>query len=274
MSKSIFQKKEDKSTKKNEQAALMTVIGPKNLLILLGILIFLIGVVIFSVTVPIKITTTMAATIAYGEGAVGVVGQNEGVLTEITVSEGDYVNKGDLLGVVTMESLGSEFSTGIGLTDEEKSKVKRQTMIYATESGVVEELNYQEGETLQKNAVFCQIEKTEGENTPSVIIAYSTYEAAQTIQSGDAVYIALETAPTAEYGYLKGVVRNVQINKATENVQNPLQMKIIIDPKVDDKGTYIWTKDNNGFNGQIKIGTSCQTTIFTDKYYLINLIIS
>ena len=41
MSKSIFKNKEDKNTKKSEHAALMTVIGPGNLLILLGIIIFL-----------------------------------------------------------------------------------------------------------------------------------------------------------------------------------------------------------------------------------------
>ena len=76
VNKSIFRNKADKGTPKSEHAALMTVIGPGNLLILLGIIIFLVGVMIYAVTVPINITTTTDAVVAYGEGTVDVVVEN------------------------------------------------------------------------------------------------------------------------------------------------------------------------------------------------------
>ena len=53
-----------------------------------------------------------------------------------------------------------------------------------------------------------------------------------------------------------------------------VEMQIIIDPKLDDQGNYIWTKENNGFSGEITAGTSASATIFTDQLYLIDLIIS
>ncbi|HEY5557249.1 biotin/lipoyl-binding protein, partial [Acetobacterium sp.] len=134
MKESIFKKKGDKSTTKNEHAALMTVIGPKNLLILLGIGIFLVSVIIFSITVPINITQVMDSTVSYGEGTVNVVAENEGLLTEINVSEGDYVQKGDLLAVVTSQGMVSQLSNTAGLTEIEKSNIKRQTMIVAMDS--------------------------------------------------------------------------------------------------------------------------------------------
>lgn len=273
MKESIFKKKEDKSTKKNEHAALMTVIGPKNLFILLGIAIFLISVIIFSITVPINITTIMGSTVSYGEGTVNVVAENEGILTEINVSEGDYVQKGNLLAVMTTQDLVSQLSNADGLTEIEKSNIKRQTMIVAMDSGVIKELNYQEGEYLPKNSAFCQIIKRENANTTVVFLAESSYEAAQNVKRGDKVFIALESAPSDQYGYLRGIVRNVKANGASQDGGNNLDMRIIIDPKVDDQGNYVWTKENNGFNGEIGEGTSCTATIFTDKLYLINLII-
>src|SRR5665647_573845 len=139
----------------------MTVIGPRNLLILLGIGIFLISIIIFSITVPINITTVMGSTVSYGEGTVNVVAENEGLLTEINVSEGDYVQKGDLLAVVTSQGMVSQLSNTAGLTEIEKSNIKRQTMIVAMDSGAIKELNYQEGEYLLKDSTFCQIIKRE-----------------------------------------------------------------------------------------------------------------
>ncbi|KNZ41886.1 HlyD family efflux transporter periplasmic adaptor subunit [Acetobacterium bakii] len=273
MNESIFKKKDDKKIK-NEQAALMTVIGPKNLLILLGILILLICVVVFSITVPINITTIMDATVAYGEGTVEVLGENEGVLTQLSVSEGDYVQKGDLLGVVTNENLGAQLAGGAVLTEVEKSKIKRQTMIVAMQSGIISGLNYQEGEFLPKNTSFCQIVKKENENTTVVVLAFSTYEEAQSVKQGDKVFVNLESAPADQFGYLRGVVRTVQLSGLSKDAENPLEMEIIIDPKLDDQGNYMWTKENNQFDGEINPGTKCQATIFTDKIYLIDLIIS
>lgn len=274
MNKSIFQKKDDKSSKKNEHAALMTVIGPRNLLILLGIAIFLACVIIFSVTVPINMTTTMDAVVSYGEGSLDVVVENEGVLTQVSVSEGDYVQRGDLLGVITTEGTATLISNGVILTDQERSLIKRKTMIVATENGVITELNFQDGAYLSKNSSFCKIARRENQNTTVVVQAYSSYEGAINVKQGDKVFIALESAATDKYGYLIGIVRKVQLSGLVQDAENPIEMEIIIDPKVDDQGNYIWTKKNNGFSGEIAAGTSGSATIFTDKLYLIDLIIS
>lgn len=274
VSKSIFQNKEDKSTKKSEHAALMTVIGPGNLLILLGIVVFLVGVIIYSITVPINITTTMDAVASYGEGTAQVVVENEGVLTQLSVSNGDYVKRGDLLGVVTTEGGEAQITSGAVLTDLEKSKVKRQTMIIAMESGVVSGLSFQDGAFLPKNTTLCQIVKRENEATTVVILAYSSYEQAINVKQGDRAFVAVESAATDEYGYLIGIVRSVQLSGLSQDQESPIEMQIIIDPKVDDQGNYIWTKENNGFSGEITVGTSASATIFTDQLYLIDLIIS
>lgn len=274
MSKSIFQNKEDKSTKKSEHAALMTVIGPGNLLILLGIIIFLVGVIIYSVTVPINITTTMDAVVSYGEGTAQVVVENEGILSQLSVSNGDYVKRGDLLGVLTTEGTAAQITSGAVLTEEEKSLVKRQTMIVAMESGVVSGLSFEDGAFLPKNSTLCQIVKRENEETTVVVLAYSSYEQAINVKQGDRAFVAVESASTDEYGYLNGIVRSVQLSGLSQDQESPIEMQIIIDPKVDDQGNYIWTKENNGFSGEIAAGTSASATIFTDQLYLIDLIIS
>lgn len=272
--KSIFQKNEEKTNRKKEHAALMTVIGPGNLLILVGIVIFLVCVIVFSVTVPINMTTSLGGVVAYGEGSVNVTTENEGILTQLSVSNGDYVQRGDILGVLTTEGSVSTVNSTAMLTDEEKSRLKRETMIVALESGVIIGLNYQDGEYLTKDTQLCQIVKKENKDTSVVILAYSSYEGAQNIKQGDKVFIELESAPTDKYGYLRGVVRNVKLSSIQQGTENPIEMQILIDPKVDDQGKYIWTKENNGFNGEITEGTSCKATVFTDKLYLINLVIS
>jgi hypothetical protein len=274
VSKSIFKNKEDKSTKKSEHAALMTVIGPGNLLILLGIIIFLVGVIIYSITVPINITTTMDAVVSYGEGTAQVVVENEGILSQLSVSNGDYVKRGDLLGVLTTEGTAAQITSGAVLTDQEKSLVKRQTMIVAMESGVVADLSFQDGAFLPKNSTLCQIVKRENEETTVVVLAYSSYEQAINVKQGDRAFVAVESAATDEYGYLRGIVRSVQLSGLSQEQESPVEMQIIIDPKVDDQGNYIWTKENNGFSGEITAGTSASATIFTDQLYLIDLIIS
>jgi len=274
VSKSIFKNKEDKSTKKSEHAALMTVIGPGNLLILLGIIIFLVGVIIYSITVPINITTTMDAVVSYGEGTAQVVVENEGILSQLSVSNGDYVKRGDLLGVLTTEGTAAQITSGAVLNDQEKSLVKRQTMIVAMESGVVADLSFQDGAFLPKNSTLCQIVKRENEETTVVVLAYSSYEQAINVKQGDRAFVAVESAATDEYGYLRGIVRSVQLSGLSQDQESPIEMQIIIDPKVDDQGNYIWTKENNGFSGEITAGTSASATIFTDQLYLIDLIIS
>lgn len=274
MSKSIFKNKEDKSTKKSEHAALMTVIGPGNLLILLGIIIFLVGVIIYSITVPINITTTMDAVVSYGEGTAQVVVENEGILSQLSVSNGDYVKRGDLLGVLTTEETAAQITSGAVLTDQEKSLVKRQTMIVAMESGVVANLSFQDGAFLPKNSTLCQIVKRENEETTVVVLAYSSYEQAINVKQGDRAFVAVESAATDKYGYLRGIVRSVQLSGLSQEKESPIEMQIIIDPKVDNQGNYIWTKENNGFSGEITAGTSASATIFTDQLYLIDLIIS
>lgn len=273
MNKSIFQNKQDKGTKKSEHAALMTVIGPGNLLILLGIAIFLVGVIIFSVTVPINMTTTMDGVVAYGEGTVDVVAENEGILSQVSVSNGDYVQRGDLLGVLTTGGTASPIANGAVLTEEEKSRVKRETMIVAMESGVIAGLNNQDGAYLPKNSTLCKIVKKENENTAVVVLAYSSYEGAINVKQGDKVFVALESVPSDQYGSLRGVVRNVKLSGLATDTENPIKMEITIDPKVDDQGNYIWTRENNGFSGVISAGTSASATIFTDQLYLIDLII-
>lgn len=252
----------------------MTVIGPGNLLILLGIVIFLVGVIVFSVTVPINMTTNLGGVVAYGEGSVNVTTESEGILTQLSVSNGDYVQRGDILGVLTTEGAVSAVNNAVTMNDEEKSKLKRETMIVALESGVIIGLNYQDGEYLAPNTQLCQIVKKENKDTSVVVLAYSTYETAQNIKQGDKVFIELESAPTDKYGYLRGVVRNVKLSSIKQDKENPIEMQILIDPKVDDQGNYIWTKENNGFTGEITEGTSCTATVFTDKLYLINLVIS
>ena len=274
MSKSIFKNKEDKSTKKSEHAALMTVIGPGNLLILLGIIIFLVCVIIYSITVPINITTTLDAVVSYGEGNVDVVVENEGILSQLSVSNGDYVKRGDLLGVLTTESTVAQITNGAVLSEEEKSKVKRQTMIVAMESGVVAGLRFEDGAFLPKNSTLCQIVKRENEDTTVVVQAYSSYEGAINVKQGDKVFVALESVNNDKYGYLRGIVRSVSLSGLAQDQESPIEMLIIIDPKVDDQGNYIWTKENNGFSGEITAGTSGTATIFTDQLYLIDLIIS
>lgn len=274
MNKSIFQKQEKKSSKKNEHAALMTVIGPANLLILLGIIIFLGSVIIFSVTVPINITTIMKAVVAYGEGSVDVVVENEGVLSEVTVSNGDYVERGDLLGVITTPVAATSIANGAVLSDQEQSMVKRQTMIVASENGVITELNDKEGAYLPKNRTLCQILRKENKDTAVVIQAYTDQEGAANVKQGDKVFVALDSINSDKYGYLRGVVRSVQMSSFSQDEESLLTMRIIIDPKVDDQGNYIWTKENNGFSGEIIAGTYGSVTIFTDKLYLVNLIIS
>ena len=77
-----------------------------------------------------------------------------------------------------------------------------------------------------------------------------------------------------QYGYLRGIVRSVSLSGLAQDEESPIEMLVIIDPKVDDQGNYIWTKENNGFNGEIIAGTSGTATIFTDQLYLIDLIIS
>lgn len=274
MSKSIFKNKEDKSTKKSEHAALMTVIGPGNLLILLGIIIFLVCVIIYSITVPINITTTLDVVVSYGEGNVDVVVENEGILSQLSVSNGDYVKRGDLLGVLTTESTAAQITNGAVLSEEEKSKVKRQTMIVAMESGVVAGLRFEDGAFLPKNSTLCQIVKRENEDTTVVVQAYSSYEGAINVKQGDKVFVALESVNNDKYGYLRGIVRSVSLSGLAQDQESPIEMLIIIDPKVDDQGNYIWTKENNGFSGEITAGTSGTATIFTDQLYLIDLIIS
>ncbi len=271
---SIFKKKDIKSSKKSDHTALTTVIGPGNLLILLGITIFLISVIIFSMTVPINITSTMNAFVGYGEGNVDVLVKNDGILSEVMVSNGDYVQRGDLLGVLTTQDTANLILSGEILSEQEKRMIKRQTMIVALDNGVVFGLKHRDGAVLSKNTSFCHIARKEKEDTPVVIQAYSTYEKTINIKQGDKAIVALESLNSDEYGYLNGIVRSIQESDLPQEEGTDLEILVIIDPKLDDQGNYVWTKKDNGFTGEITDGEYGKATIFTDELYLIDLIVT
>jgi len=151
----------------------------------------------------------------------GVSGQNVslktgGTLKKLWVSDGDYVNKGDLLAELESSSLQNDIKTQELQLEQSRLSLQEQlesiddTVVYAPISGVISQVDVTTGERVSENATVAVVSDLQA---LEVVIPVDELDI-NSIQLGMEAMVSVNSVPDTEY---KAVVSDIAHEGAVSN---------------------------------------------------------
>lgn len=219
-----------------------------------------------------------------------IVAASDGIVQDIVISEGEYINRGDIVAVLSNDAALQPLLTE---TDDNSLKLMREEYIrkYVVKSefsGYVQKIS-PIGTKIEKGDVLSVINVSDIDSGYNEVVAYMPLDAANTLALGMETQISPKFAPREEYGYMDGVITSISSIPATEesiikhmgtmdyvNSIMPditcveVRIKISYDP--NSKNLYRWS-NSNGELLNVDVGTQCDLQIITNRQKPIELML-
>lgn len=231
----------------------------------------------------------------------GVTGQ----IQDVIMSEGDYVNVGDVIAVVSnQEALDEIEKMKVELLsfapDTAEYSILSQNIRNAQDSYI---LNYvikssfsgyiqsivAKGNLINVGDTLAVINVDSGESGYNEIITYIPIDTANALKLGMEAQISPNYAPREEYGYMEGVITSISSVPATEESivkhmgttnyvssiipeSTCVEMRIKISYDPESANSYKWS-NKNGEELMVDIGTLCNVQIITSSMKPIDLLL-
>ncbi len=278
------------------------IMGPSVWVVFTAMIAALITFIIWSFTYKISDGINMTGVVYSNTNIVNNTADRDCVVKDILVEEGDYVNIGSIIGVVTndgelekienlrdeLKSLeeGSEEYTALqekldNLVDQYVST----TIIKSNTSGYVQSVS-SVGEALSAGDSIVMIMTDAGYQE---VIAYVPLQTAKSLSLGMTAQISPSYAPREEYGYMTGVITAISDTPATEKsiinrmgtmsyVENILpdgsfvEVRIRLDLDEGSSNSYKWS-NQKGENLTVELGTQCSVFAVTREYLPIQMLL-
>lgn len=230
-----------------------------------------------------------------------------GTIVDVLVSDGDRVDKSDVMLVVSNDELLSsieaakvEYEKASAGEKKEKEKIldnlRNQyaltSFISAHKDGVVSGVP-SVGEKVEEGTQVLLNYSSTAMTASREIIAYVPYSTASMLNIGSEVQISPENAKREEFGYILGRVTSIGTDVVTEEsiIKTMGTMKYVnaafggeltndcvevrIKPNIDTstKSKFEWSNKKGADNITVKEGAACQIKVVTEELHPINLII-
>jgi multidrug resistance efflux pump len=230
----------------------------------------------------------------------------ECMVTDVLVKEGDHVDFGSLLAVVSNDSALEKienYRTELAKLDENDSEYKivysklnnaienytATTMIKANHSGYVQSVQAV-GTALTAGDKVASIMP---DNSYNEVVAFVPTQTATNLSLGMEAQISPSYAAREEYGYMYGHVTSISDTPCSEDniiakmgtlsyVDGILPDSSYVEVRIrleinsnrdDSENTYKWS-NSKGEQLPVKLGTQCSIVVVTSEYYPIDLLIS
>ncbi len=228
------------------------------------------------------------------------------MVTDVLVKEGDYVEAGDLIAVVSNDSElekiknyrlslamldegGTEYKIISAQLEEAIENYTATTMLKSGCSGYVQSVKAV-GSAFTVGDKVASVIPTDGYNE---VIAYVPMQTANNLSLGMEAQVSPSYAAREEYGYMVGYVTSISDNPVSEEniiakmgtisyvddiLPNSSYVEVRIRLEINDNGEnseniYKWS-NKKGENLPVKLGTQCSIVVVTSEYYPIDLLIS
>ena len=208
-----------------------------------------------------------------------------GVLGDVLVEEGDTVSRGDVIAVIYNEAA----KTSQRYRDlEEKIRGQRgEYMLRSTSDGVVQKILLN-GQAVDAGDVVASIVPQDDYSYQEVYI-YVPREQIGALAVGMEAQITPSYVTREEYGYVEGIISNIDENIVTENhivkhmgtldyveeilpSQNCVEVTIQLSVKETGDGGYVWS-NTKGEALNMKSGDRCRIRIIRQEYHPYELIL-
>ena len=294
MKKTLFRKKSlDQVSSPEQLNQYISVISIKAWVILMAVLAVLAAGVYWSINGDITSTLNASGIIFPERGSSVITADSPGQITDVCERVGDYVNQGDVIAVVSQEALLDQIRQAVAqqqpdeVIERMRDEYYYKSMIISPYSGRIMSISNLFEYVNQGDTIASIVLQQEYVNDKEVI-TYVDLSAAQNIETGMDVQISPDFAPREEYGYMHGYVSSVgtyPVLKSDiqqrlgnyafeyENMENDALIEVRITLLTDDtsKNRIRWSS-SKGQELAISVGTTCDISIITSKFKLIDLI--
>jgi hypothetical protein len=222
-------------------------------------------------------------------------------VTDVLAEDGDYVETGDIIAVVSNDELLSEIEicrSQLEAVDEDSSEytllqAKLDTMIdlytattiiKSSTSGYVQSVKAV-GSALLTGEKIATVMSDSGYNE---VVAYVPLQTAKSLYAGMMAQVSPSYAAREEYGYMTGIITSVSDTPVSEeNIINEMgtlsyvegilpqgsfvEVRIRLDIDDSSANSYKWS-NSKGQNLSVELGTQCSIVIITNEYYPYELL--
>lgn len=278
------------------------IIRPASWVIGLMLTIGMLTFVLWSFTYHITSGVNMIGVVFTNNNVVQTRAQRECIVTDVLVSEGEHVDIGDIIAVVSydeildkIEEVEETLSMKESSSNEYKKMKKKQqelidtyiasTIIKSNSSGYIQSI-VSDGSALEKGDYIFSLMQDSGYNE---VVAYVPMQTAKNLTLGMVAQISPLYAPREEYGYMKGVITSIGDTPVTEEniitkmgtisyVENILptssyvEVKIKLEPDTDSANQYHWS-NKKGEQLSVELGTQCSIIVVTKEYRPIEILL-
>lgn len=277
---------------------LLSVTNPISWMLLTAILIFIFSIIIWSIFGAFTTKADGMGLIMDSAGVVDITHITGGKLTDIYISKGDVIKRGDIIAHVinpdrALDTNVAQHSIGTVGNDREAAgrvyeyDAKRSQQIfledvYSDYDGVVDDILVTKGAMISQNTPICSIRLTQNTDELSGIF-YIPVEKGKRVEVGQTIQLIPNGVDVSESGSLLGIVRSVsQYPVTVQSVQKNLgnsqlaswifeqQRSSLMEVRFDliknpeDVSGYLWTS-RVGEHKPITPGSFCTGSIVVER---------
>ncbi|MCD8158113.1 MAG: hypothetical protein LUD77_04245 [Clostridiales bacterium] len=225
------------------------------------------------------------------------------IVKDVFVSEGEYINTGDIIAVVsndemlesisakrnllnTLEVGSAEYTEILAETEELVDSYTASTVVKSTSSGYIQSAAA-DGNALEAGDYIYSLMPDNGYNE---VAAYVSMQTAKNLKLGMSAQISPSYAAREEYGYMTGTVISIGETPVSEDsivakmgtmsyVENILpdescvEVRIRLITDADSANTYKWS-NKKGEKLSVELGTQCSIVVVTDEYRPVELLLN
>lgn len=278
------------------------ILRPSTWIISLILVISLVTVILWSFTYNMTDAVNTEGVVFSNYDVVQLKASRACVVNDVLVTNGEYVEVGDIVAVVSNEELLEEVEEvrqeleTVSQESTEYIKIEKKlqnlmdsytssTIIKSNTSGYIQSVSG-DGKALNSGDNIAVIMPDSGYNE---VISYVSMQTVQKLKVGMTVQVSPMYAPREEYGYMTGVITQIsEIPVAEENILEQMgtlsyvegilpegscvEVRIKLDHDAESKNNYSWSNEK-GKNLSVEVGTQCEVLIVTNEYKPIELLL-
>ncbi|WP_304508680.1 biotin/lipoyl-binding protein [Anaerotignum sp.] len=183
--------------------------------ILMGCLILMIAIILWAFYGNIPNTVSAKGIIFPQKGVVSAIPFEDGRINDMRVKVGDYVEAGQILAVISQDSILDQIKEfkNSGLEDEEKlqelySLYERNSLVVSPVSGIVLYAR-NTNETVSSTEAIARIVKQDKYSDNMQVVCYINSETAKKLMEGMEVQVSPQFAQREEYGFMYGHITSI-----------------------------------------------------------------
>ncbi len=286
------------------ESALETVSNPEQLdqhikvtkpfawVILTAIISLVIGAGIWAVTGNLAKGTDIAGVIFAADGVSITNAPSAGIVSDVLVSEGDSVNKGDVIAVIPdiniLQQLQSLSGGDSAVRDALRYQYIINSFITANKNGDVSSIP-SVGDTIAEGQQVA-VNFSEDAGGSKDLIAYVPYTVANGFKVGQEVQISPMNYPREEYGFILGKITSIgSALVSQESIQRTMgtakyvsalgvtadcvEIRVRLNVDSSTKSGYEWSNSKGAQNVSVDNGTLCNVKVVGEATRPIDLII-